>query len=108
MTPADDVHANFRAAVAASALADPMPALRNLAELVGLPLGTVCHHALVDWTSAGSRALLELGPRFLDRLGEPVIRAEAAGTDQARLAAYTELRGILSWLAAALADGGPV
>lgn len=98
-------HANFHAEVAASALLDPMPALRNLAEFVGLPLGAVCHHALVRWTSAGSDALLELGPSWVRRLNEPVSTAEQAGTDEARLAAYTELAGILSWLAAALDQG---
>ena len=32
-------------------------------------------------------------------------RAEAAGTDEARLAAYEELRGLLGWLAAGLDEG---
>lgn len=39
------------------------------------------------------------------RLGEPVARAEATGTDEARLAAYEELRGLLRWLAAGLDEG---
>jgi hypothetical protein len=38
------------------------------------------------------------------RLWEPVARAEAAGTDDARLAAYAELRSLLSWLKAPLDD----
>jgi hypothetical protein len=102
---ASDPHANFKRAVAAGALLDPLPTLRNLAEFVGLPVGAVCRHALVKWTSAGSDALLEIGPTWVRRLGEPVARAEAAGTDQARLAAYEELRGLIGWLAAGL-DGG--
>jgi len=72
---------------------------------VGLPVGAVCRHALVKWTSAGSDALLEVGPEWVRRLGEPLSRAEAAGTDEARLAAYEELRGLLGWLAAGLDDG---
>jgi hypothetical protein len=36
---------------------------------------------------------------MMERLREPVRRAEAAGTDEARLAAYRELAGMLSWLA---------
>jgi hypothetical protein len=62
----------------------------------------VVRHALVKWASAGSDALLEVGPAWVRRLGEPVARAEAAGTDEARLAAYEELRGLLAWLAAGL------
>ena len=35
----------------------------------------------------------------------PVGRAGAAGTAEARLAAYEELRGLLGWLAAGLDEG---
>ena len=101
----DDPHANFKREVAASALLDPGPTLENLAAFVGLPVGAVARHALVRWVSAGSDALLEVGPTWVRRLAEPVRRAEAAGTDEARLAAYTELRGLLGWLAAGLDDG---
>jgi Family of unknown function (DUF6027) len=100
-----DPHANFKRAVAASALADPLPTLRSLATYVGLPVGAVCRHALVQWTSAGSAALLEVGPSWVRRLGEPVARAEAEGSDAARLAAYHELRALLGWLAAGLDEG---
>jgi len=102
---AGDPHANFKREVVAGALVDPLPTLRNLASFVGLPVGAVCRHALVKWTSAGSDALLEVGPEWVRRLGEPLSRAEAAGTDEARLAAYEELRGLLGWLAAGLDDG---
>jgi Family of unknown function (DUF6027) len=102
---AGDPHANFKRAVAAAALVDPLPTLRNLAAFVGLPVGAVCRHALVQWASAGSEALLEVGPAWVRRLGEPVARAEALGTDKARLAAYEELRGLLGWLGAGLDEG---
>ena len=102
---ADDPHANFKREVAAGSLVDPLPTLRNLAAFVGLPVGAVCRHALVKWTSAGSDALLEVGPGWVRRLAEPVTRAEAAGTDEARLAAYEELRGLLGWLAAGVERG---
>jgi hypothetical protein len=102
----DDPHANFKREVAAGALVDPLPTLENLADYVGLPVGAVARHALVKWVSAGSDALLEVGPAWVRRLAEPVGRAEAAGTDEARLAAYEELRGLLGWLAAGL-DKGP-
>jgi hypothetical protein len=100
-----DPHGNFKREVAASALLDPRPTLENLAAFVGLPVGAVARHALVRWVSAGSDALLEVGPTWVRRLAEPVERAEAAGTDAARLAAYEELRGLLGWLAAGLDDG---
>jgi hypothetical protein len=100
-----DPHANFKREVAAGALVDPLPTLRNLADYVGLPVGAVCRHALVKWTSAGSDALLEVGPAWVRRLAEPVARAEAAATDDARLVAYEELRGLLGWLAAGLDEG---
>jgi hypothetical protein len=48
---------------------------------------------------------LEVGPAWVRRLTEPVERAETAGTDEARLAAYEELRGLLGWLAAGLDEG---
>jgi hypothetical protein len=41
---------------------------------------------------------------MVERLREPVRRAEAEGTDEARLVAYRELAGMLSWLAAPLDD----
>ena len=103
--PDGDPHANFKREVAAGSLVDPLPTLTNLADFVGLPLGAVVRHALVKWTSAGSDALLEVGPAWVRRLGEPVGRAEAAGTDEARLAAYEELRGLLGWLAAGFDEG---
>ena len=100
-----DPHANFKREVASGALVDPLPTLRNLATFVGLPLGAVCRHALVKWTSAGSDALLEVGPAWVHRLAGPVARAEAEGTDEARLAAYEDLRGLLGWLAAGVDEG---
>jgi hypothetical protein len=101
----DDPHANFKREVAAGALVDPLPTLQNLADYVGLPLGAVARHALVKWAAAGSDALLEVGPAWVRRLVEPLERAEAAGTDEARLTAYEELRGLLGWLAAGLDEG---
>jgi uncharacterized protein DUF6027 len=101
----DDPHANFKREVAAGGLVDPLPTLRNLADYVGLPVGAVARHALVKWVSAGSDALLEVGPGWVRRLAEPVTRAEAVGNDEARLAAYGELRGLLDWLTAGLDEG---
>ena len=44
---------------------------------------------------------------MVERLWAPVELAEASGTDEARLAAYHELRVLLSWLRVPLeSDGG--
>jgi hypothetical protein len=56
------------------------------------------------WATAGSGGLLELGPTMVNRLWEPIEKADAVGTDEARLAAYDELRSVLSWLKYPLDD----
>ena len=53
---------------------------------------------LAKWATEGSGGLLELGPRMVRRLASVCDEAEAAGTDDARLAAYEQLRGLISWL----------
>ena len=42
--------------------------------------------------------MLELGPRMARRLQEPFETAEVAGTDEARLAAYEQVRQMVAWL----------
>ena len=56
-----DPDGRFRAAVAASLAADPMPTFTRLAANVGVPVGDVVHYALFRWASAGSEALMS-GP----------------------------------------------
>jgi hypothetical protein len=94
----DDPDANFKADVALYALTDPLSTLRNLGAHLGIPVGALCHYVLAKWATAGSDALLELGPAMTERLAGICDEAEAAGTDEARLAAYAKLRDILSWL----------
>jgi len=101
---ADDPNANFKADVALHSGTDPLPTLERLADFVGLPVGAVCRYALTRWVSAGAEALLELGPSWVGRLQQPVERAEAAGTEEARLAAYEELRDLLRWLASGMEE----
>jgi hypothetical protein len=62
------------------------------------------HYVLAKWATAGSGGLLELGPQLVTQLNACVDRAEEAGTDAARLAAYEELRQRLSWLRLPLTD----
>lgn len=103
----DDPDANFKAEVADYWRLDPLSTLQGMSDNVGIPIGALARYVLARWSTAGSGGLLlELGPKMVHRLGEPVARAEAAGTDDARLAAYAELRGLPSWLGVSLEDPG--
>jgi len=95
---ADDPDANFKADVALYSLVDPLTTIRNLSESVRIPVGALCHYVLAKWATAGSGGLLELGPAMTRRLATVCDDAEATGTEEARLAAYVELRELLSWL----------
>jgi len=61
-------------------------------------------YVLAKWATAGSGGLLELGPTMIHRLWQPVADAEAAGTDDARLKAYDQVRQMLAWLRLPLVD----
>jgi hypothetical protein len=50
---------------------------------------------------------MEIGPSMVQRLWAPIAQAEAQGDDAARLAAYAQVRGLLSWLHAPLDDAPP-
>lgn len=101
---ADDPDANFKADVALYANVDPMTTVRNLANAMGLPEGAVVRYVLAKWASAGSGGLLELGPTMVHRLWAAIDQAEEEGTAEARLAAYDQLRQMVSWLRLPLAD----
>jgi Family of unknown function (DUF6027) len=94
----DDPDANFKSDVALYANLDPMTTIGNLASALRIPEGAIVRYVLAKWASAGSGGLLELGPSMIHRLWEPVERAEATGTDVARLDAFEQLRQMLSWL----------
>ncbi len=102
--PDDDPDANFKAEVADYCRLDPLLTLQGMSDNLGIPVGALARYVLARWATAGSGGLLELGPTMVHRLWEPVARAEAAGTDEVRLAAYAELRGLLSWLMVPLDD----
>ena len=94
----DDPHGNFKAEVALWSRADPMETLEPFAEMVGLPVGAICRSVLARWAGEGSAAKLELGPSMVERLWEV---CEGAGADPtAQLAAFDQLRQMLSWLRA--------
>lgn len=94
----DDPDANFKADVALYAHVDPLTTVRNLAGALGVPVGGLCHYVLAKWATEGSRSLLELGPTMARRLAAICDEAEDEGTDDARLAAYAQLRALTSWL----------
>ncbi|MHB1509789.1 MAG: DUF6027 family protein [Acidimicrobiales bacterium] len=102
----DDPNANFKEDVARYGLLDPMTTIRALADSVGLPVGAVARYVLARYATSGSGGLLELGPSMVHRLWEPVAAAEEADDDTARLAAYSQLRQMISWLRAPLVEPG--
>jgi hypothetical protein len=94
----DDPDANFKADVALYSHVDPLTTVTNLSAALGVPVGALCHYVLAKWATEGSGGLLELGPTMARRLAAICDDAEAEGTDEARLAAYVQLRGLTSWL----------
>lgn len=100
----DDPDANFKADVALYTHVDPMGTIDRLAEALGIPSGAIVRYVLAKWASAGSGGLLELGPSMIHRLWGPIEEAETEATDEARLAAYEQLRQMLLWLRLPLAD----
>jgi len=95
---ADDPDATFKAEVADYGRLDPTVTLEGLAAHTGIPVGALARYVLAKWATAGSGGLMELGPQAIQLLWEPIARAEAADTDSARLAAYEQLKGVVSWL----------
>lgn len=96
--PADDPDANFKADVALYNRLDPLITLQGLSRNLDIPLGALVRYVLAKFATGGSGAALELGPVAIKKLAEFVDVAEAAGTDEARLAAYDGLRQYISWL----------
>ena len=94
----DDPDANFKADIAMYALVDPLTTIRSLSRAINVPVGALCHYVLAKWATQGAGGLLELGPTMTRRLGKVCDDAEAEGTDDARLAAYEQLRQMLTWL----------
>jgi hypothetical protein len=95
---ADDPDANLKADVALYSREDPLRTLEGLAANVGVPVGALARYVLARYATGGSGGLLELGPDIVNRLWAPVAAAEEAGTDEARLAAYHQVRQIVGWL----------
>jgi hypothetical protein len=84
-----DADEGFRQSVADSRLVDPMPTLRRLSETTAISVDDLVHHALARWVSAGSEALLAIGPQVLEEL-----------VDARRREDWEKVGGIIDWLEA--------
>lgn len=98
--PDDDPFAAFKAEVVDHGRLDPLETLRGLSDVSGIPVGALARYVLAKWACGGSEAILELGVSGVDHLARTIGTAEAAGTDEARLAAYDEVRSQIDWLRA--------
>jgi hypothetical protein len=96
--PDDDKDANLKADIALYAHVDPLRTVRGLSASIHVPIGAIVHYVLARWASEGASGLLELGPTMSRRLNAVCTDAEADGSDAARLAAYEQLRQMISWL----------
>jgi hypothetical protein len=94
-----DRHANFKAEVALYSTVDPLPTLERLSQATGIPVPCLIRYVLVKYTASGADALLAMTPWAVRQMQDHIARAEAAGTESARLAAYQALRHMVAWLA---------
>ncbi len=95
-----DPHANFKAEVAQYSQMDPLPTLENLSRSTGIPVPCLIRYVLVKYAASGADALLAMTPLVFRQMEQQIEKAESAGTDGARLAAYQGLRQIIAWLKA--------
>jgi hypothetical protein len=100
----DDADAGFRQLVSEYSAIDPMPTLEELGRRKGIPVGALVTFVLARYCASGSEALLYAGPVVVRQMEEIVRKAEADGTDAARLDAYRALSAIVSWLRVPLED----
>ena len=96
----DDPDANFKTDVALYTRLDPLATIGVMSDRLDIPVGALCRYVLARWATGGADAALELGPSTVDRMWEACAAADEAGTDDARLSAYAQLRDMLSWLRA--------
>jgi hypothetical protein len=100
----DDPHANFKSDVQLYGRLDPLVTIRGMSANLDIPVGAITRYVLARWATGGSGGLLELGPVMVHRLWEPIGKAEEADSDEQRLAAYHQLRQMISWLKLPLDD----
>jgi hypothetical protein len=105
--PVDDPFAGLKTDVAAYSNLDALSTLRGLSETSGVPVGALARYVLARWASGGNDAVLELGVSGVDHLVRIIEDAEAVGTDEARLEAYTAIASVVSWLRAGVEQPSP-
>jgi len=93
-----DPHANFKAEVECYTAADPMPTIENLSRLTGIPAERLIRYVLVKYAASGSDAVLSMDPIVFRQMRDQIDRAEADGTESAKLRAYEALKQIVCWL----------
>jgi len=96
--PDDDKDANLKADIALYAHVDPLRTVRGLSDSIDVPIGPIVRYVLARWASEGASGLLELGPTMSRRLLAVCTEAATDGSEQARLAAFEQLRQMISWL----------
>lgn len=97
-----DRHANFKAEVADYTVADPLPTLQGLSDTTGIPVACLARYVLVKYAVSNADMLLAMGPLTLSQMEGHIARAEASGSDAARLEAYQALRQMVAWLRAGM------
>lgn len=105
--PPDDPDAGFRRMVAEYSAIDPVPTLEGLSRSKGIPVGALAAFVLARYAASGSEALLYTGPLIVQQMDDIVQRAEAGGSDGARLEAYRALAAIVAWLKVPLGPPAP-
>lgn len=96
--PDNDPDAGFRALVSEYSRFDPLPTIETLGRNKNIPVGSLVAFILYRYSSSGSEALLEMGPRVVHQMDEIIRTAEERGTDEARLEAFRSLSAVVSWL----------
>ena len=94
----DDPDANFKTDVALYTRLDPLSTIGVMSTRLDIPVGALCRYVLARWATGGADAALELGPSTVDRMWQTCVAADEDGTPDAKVAAYEQLRSMLSWL----------
>jgi hypothetical protein len=94
---ADDPDANFKDDVAAHRLLDPLETLEGASKSMDIPVGALARYVLAKWATGGSEGMLHMGSTTIERMHQ-LCEEAAAGTDEDRLAAFEQLRHMISWL----------
>jgi len=89
---------SFQSDVECYTAVDPMPTLRNLSNLTGVPVEKIVQYVLVKYAASGSDALLAMDPIVFRQMREIVARTEAADTDAARIEGYESLKQLVNFL----------